>query len=180
MTNSTFMFYISSHLLLMGSERIPAVQTDNNFLTRGYRVISQFQDMKMVLDGFHTTDQASVIMWKDYKRIAQKALSTSQLCVILSFPFQERNSPPPSSRCVSWWASGRRWASPTRTTRRSSWAWGQAARGRGWSSAAGPTRDQRANKIDINTGRKKVSSYGGGEGSQGVTTIDQNVRREWK
>lgn len=48
-----------------------------------------------------------------------------------------RNSPPPSSLCVFWWSSGRRWVSPTQPTHRSSgvgglaWEWG-------WSFAGKP------------------------------------------
>lgn len=103
---------------------------------------------KMELQDFQMTLPALVIIVKDYYPFGQRAKSTWQLSCqdgggvdnnsVLQGTVWERgdvrHSPPPSSLCVSWWSSGRRWASPTQPSHRSWWAWGQAW-GRGWSSA---------------------------------------------
>lgn len=96
-----------------------------------------FTDVKIVVERI-TTDNSSLAL--QCHHIGPHRL---QLALREGNAYRLRNSPPPSSLCVSWWSSGLRWASPTQPTHRSWWAWGQA-RGRGWSSA---TADEKPNTM---------------------------------
>lgn len=73
---------------------------------------------------------------------------------------EQRNSPPPSSLCVSWWSLGRRWASLKQPTRRSWWAWVRV-QGRGWSSATVDEKSETTRSIlNQRTCAKKAAAQG--------------------